>query len=330
MVNLGVGYLLMDYVEESKGQHLSKFWTDKSNAKERRANFFRDLTSIMLALARHAFPRIGSLTIDSQGYLRLRNRPLTFRLQQMENKGVPTGISRDTTFGSAGEYLSSLLSVHDNRIKYQANAIRDQAEGEKQLSTLDAIRDLLLHLENRKEPHQDAFVFSLIDIHPNNVYVDDDWHITCLIDLEWACVRPAEMLLPPVWLTGRRVDELPVGDHLDAYMLLRNEFFDAFKGKEDANKSEGKPSHLTTQILHDTWNSGKFWLYHALDNPRVMCNLFSQHISSSNIGRSGLSERETGRTPTESHKRTEEQALISTKSRDREQYEKRLRELFEV
>lgn len=32
-----------------------------------------------------------------------------------------------------------------------------------------------------------------------------DWRVTCLVDLEWACSRPIEMVEPPYWLTNKRI-----------------------------------------------------------------------------------------------------------------------------
>ena len=62
--------------------------------------FLRDLSNIILSLAQHPFPKIGSLIITNDGFLQLYNRPLTFRLQQLENKGIPTGIDRSNIYFS--------------------------------------------------------------------------------------------------------------------------------------------------------------------------------------------------------------------------------------
>jgi hypothetical protein len=42
----------------------------------------------------------------------------------------------------------------------------------------------------------------LTDLHGPNIFVDQDWHIKHIIDLEWACSLPIEMLGPPYWMTG--------------------------------------------------------------------------------------------------------------------------------
>lgn len=282
--DLDVGYLVMEYIEPVQGKLLSTCWTDKSHAREQRMNFLRDLSRVMLSLAQYPFPKIGSLTISDSGFIQLCNRPLTFRLQQLENKGIPTGIDRSNTYSSTDSYLADLLSCHDSRIKHQANSIRNEADGKRQLSVLAAMRAATPRFVSPDHRHG-PFVFTLTDIHPNNVFVDENWRITCIIDLEWACVRAIDMALPPVWLTGRKVDELPEGQHLDEYKTILGEFFDCFAVEEERLGSDfsSKPKpfsrkNLGTQSMRQSWDSGRFWYFHALDNPKVMERLFSQHI----------------------------------------------------
>ena len=47
------------------------------------------------------------------------------------------------------------------------------------------------------------------------------------------------MMLPPVWLTSRKVDELLKGDLLDDYKKILDKFFDYFKIEEKLYFSTG-------------------------------------------------------------------------------------------
>ena len=317
----------MEYIEGPGLSLLSEHWAgqDQLRDKQRRANFFRDLSRIMLNLARVPFPRIGSLSLDHRGVVQLGNRPLNFRLQQLENKKVPTGIDRDTTYSSTEAYFPSLLSCHDNRVLHQANSVISQSDGETQIAVLAAMRALLPQfatLRFRNGP----FFFSLIDVHPNNVFVDADWRIKSLIDLEWACVRPVEMLLPPVWVTGRRVDQLPPGEHLDAYRIALEEFFNAF----DQEQISFPPNqNRTAELMRKGFETGHFWFFRALDNPKVACNLFFQHILPIFAG--SLSENSVaGFTACLAMfwKRNAKD-IIEKKLKDRQLYEEELRDIFE-
>lgn len=320
----------MEYIEGPGLSLLSQHWAgqDQQQDRERRANFFHDLSRIMLALARVPFPRIGSLVLDHRGVVHLGNRPLNFRLQQLENKSVPTDIDRDKIYASTEAYISSLLSCHDNRILHQANSILSQPDGETQLAVLAAMRALLPHYTSRRS-REGPFFFTLIDIHPNNVFVDADWRIRSLIDLEWACVRPVEMLLPPVWVTGKRVDQLPPGEHLDAYHAVLEEFFDTFDREQISFPPlQNSDVLLTTDVMRKGFETGHFWFFHALDNPKVACNLFFQHVLPIFAGStSGKSVAAFKGCLAQLWQRNSKEA-IEKKLRDRELYEKKLTVLF--
>lgn len=321
----------MEYVEGPGLSLLSKHWArqDQQHDKQRRATFFRDLSRIILSLARVPFPRIGSLVLDHRGVVQLGNRPLNFRLQQLENKSVPTNINRDTTYSSTEVYYSSLLSCHDNRILHQANSILSLSDGETQFAVLAAMRALLPHYATRRF-RDGPFYFSLIDVHPNNVFVDANWRIKSLIDLEWACVRPVEMLLAPVWVTGKRVDQLSPGEHLHAYHGILEEFFDAF----DQEQTAFPPiSHsdilLTSDMMRKGFETGQFWFFHALDNPKVACNLFFQHILPL------FADSVSGNSVTRfkgcfaQFWKRDSKKIVEKKLKDRKLYEKKLENMFE-
>lgn len=189
------------------------------------------------------------------------------------------------------------------------------------------MRALLPHYATRRF-RDGPFFFSLIDVHPNNVFVDADWRIKCLIDLEWACVRPVEMLLAPIWLTGKRVDQLPPGEHLDAYHNMLEEFFDAF----DRERSSFLPirNSLTTDMMSKGFETGQFWFFHALDNPKVACNLFFQHILPVFAPGSGSEDRVAGfKASLAPLWRRNSKEIIEKKLRDSELYERKLRNLFD-
>ena len=107
------------------------------------------------------------------------------------------------------------------------------------------------------------FFFNLIDVHPNNIFIDANWRIKSLIDLEWACIRPAKMILPPVWLTGKRVDELPPpGEQLDTYRVALEEYFDAFDQEQKSIAPEqNNDRSFTTKIMRKGFETGYFWFF---------------------------------------------------------------------
>ncbi|EEP80298.1 predicted protein [Uncinocarpus reesii 1704] len=173
------------------GQMLSDTWYDKSNDLKLRKTLYRDLARILLNLSRVPLPRIGSFTIDSRGFLSLTNRPLTSMIQDLENEEIPTNIHRDYTYLTTDSYIVDTLDVHNSRFLNQPNAINDKSDGLNQMTALTGMRaafPLFFQRNLRRGP----FVLSLTDLHQSNIFVDDNWHITSLIDLEWACSLPNE------------------------------------------------------------------------------------------------------------------------------------------
>ncbi len=260
---------------------LAQSWEEKRHDKRRRTNLFRDLSRIMLSLGRTPLARIGSFTLDNEGVLSLTNRPLTMRLNFLENLGTPTNIARDDTYTAVEPYLLDLLSYHDNRLLHQPNSISDKADCRAQMAVITGMRAILPHFIERDLRHG-PFLFSLTDMQPANIFVDEELHIKCVIDLEWACALPVEMQNPPHWLTNRDLDDL-ADEHLTPYDDVRREFMEAFeneeKRQEDGNlHMEEKDCLLRTRTMRRVWETGGFFYFHALENTSGLFNLFLQHI----------------------------------------------------
>jgi hypothetical protein len=111
---------------------------------------FHSLARITLSLNQFPLPCIGSLTVDNRGVISLTNRPITLRLQTLENEGIPAGINRNSTYSATDLDLLDLLRCHDNRIHYQPNSIHNEDDGRQQLAALTIMRATLHHLTNRQ------------------------------------------------------------------------------------------------------------------------------------------------------------------------------------
>lgn len=119
---------------------LSCSWTDLRARKNLQQNLFSDLSRIMLAMSQIALPKIGSFTIDHNGYLQLANGPLTLKLHDLENEGISVDMPRDQTFASVDSYANGLLSCHDNRLRFQPNAVNNASDCVSQMTALALMR----------------------------------------------------------------------------------------------------------------------------------------------------------------------------------------------
>ncbi|OBT97664.1 hypothetical protein VE01_04425 [Pseudogymnoascus verrucosus] len=269
------GYLLTEYIEETQGEMLSNTWLENQHDSRLRTNLFHDLSRIILSISRIALPRIGSFVIDNDGFLSLTNRPLSIEIQTLENEEVPTNIRRDYTYTTVDSYIVDMLAFHDNRLRIQPNAINDIDDSVSQMSALGAMRTIM-PLFLRRELRRGPFVFTLTDLHQSNIFVDKDWHITSLVDLEWGCSRPIEMVEPPYWLTNKGVDQiLP-----DEYNKVRVEFMTILEEEEllAASNTTERGGLRLADVMNQAWEMGTFWYTLALSSPTGLFRLFYHHI----------------------------------------------------
>jgi hypothetical protein len=277
---IGAGYVLIEFIEETQGTMLSNTWFHRQDDARLRENFFRSLSRIFLSMTRIPLPKVGSFIIDKDGVLQLANRPLSIEIQQLENENIPTDISRDNTYCTVDSYIVDLLSAHDNRLKYQPNAVNGPGDCLYQLSALSAMRTVFPSLFRRSFRHG-PFSFTLTDLSQSNLFVDAEWNITCLVDLEWACSQPIEMLSPPYWLTNKSVDQMVSTE----YNAIRTEFMEILAEEERTLRTKSRlignsnvlPYSLS-EVMNRTWETGTFWYTLALSSPSGLCRIFHNQI----------------------------------------------------
>ncbi|KAJ5570569.1 uncharacterized protein N7459_009999, partial [Penicillium hispanicum] len=320
------GYLIMDYIDEPGIQMLSDTWNKFPHQPEKTANLYRDLSRIMLSLSQCPLPRIGSWTIDSNGVLQLSNRPLTLRLHQLENAGIPTNIGRDLTYPSTDSYYLDILSCHDSRIRHQPNSMYDEEDGRAQIANLSIMRTLLPHFTDR-ELRQGPFFYKLTDLHPSNIFVDSQWQIKYLVDLEWACSLPAESLRPPYWLTGRTADNI-LGEHLETFSKEHDQFTKVFEEEEMRLPPLFNSNSYRTNIMRNGWKIGNFWYFQALDSLKGLFNIFCDHIQPRFAASHSADPSEFSRIVSQ-YWAVDTEDVIVEKLKDKKMYEKELRLRFQ-
>lgn len=253
---------------------LSTTWTRHSCDTKRRDNLFRDLSKIMLSLTSVPLSHIGSLTINDQGILSLTNRPLSILIPEAENDSCPPIIDRNHVYSTVESYVLDLFTYHDNRIRYQPNSVGSIDDGIAQIEALTAMRACLptfLPWNSRYGP----FFLNLSDLHQSNIFVDDDWHIKYILDLEWACSRPIEMIRPPLWLVNHAIDDL-VDEKLANLKAAHDEFLTVLDQEEKASLHNNSVSLAET--MRNNWSTGRLWYFRALDSLTGLYGVFLNNI----------------------------------------------------
>jgi hypothetical protein len=191
----------------------------------------------------------------------------------LENEGIPSGIPRHRTYAAVESYLSDLLSLQDSKIRNQPNAVHNQEDGKMQLAALTALRATMHHFI-RPEFRNGPFFYALTDLHQQNIFVDEDWNIQTVIDMEWAHSLPMEMQLPPYWLTSRPVDGFEDAGAIAEYEAVLDEYLAIYEAEERRRNG----SAVQALVKRDVWQRGSFWYFHAVWVPKGMYNLFNRHI----------------------------------------------------
>jgi len=166
-----------------------------------------------------------------------------------------------------------MLAYQENRMRYQLNSILGRPDGVFQLSALAALRALFPVFWKHPSPQEDAFVLTLPDLHQSNMFVDEDWNIVGVIDLEFAPVQPQQMVNVPLWLSDKDISEL-YGPDRDEFKPLHDLFIDILEG-EETGRQQG---HALSKRLREDWRTGKIWYNAALRSSNGFPLVFERNI----------------------------------------------------
>ncbi|KAH6612909.1 hypothetical protein B0J18DRAFT_470260 [Chaetomium sp. MPI-SDFR-AT-0129] len=274
-------YMVMEYITPSIGRTLATTWEKHRKSPAMRRNLFSGMASIMLSLARIPQPRIGSFQFHHDGTISLTNRPFFCSTAILENDGAPRTIEPSHTYTCTEPFVSDAITFHDQRFLHDPNAAESEPDCRAQMTVKTLLR-AFSHRYISREHRQGPFLLQLTDLHASNIFVDDDWNVTCLIDLEWMCALPPEALDVPYWLTSRGIDEIE-DEAYEEFSKVREEFMDALREQEVENglweKGPGQGHDLSVpQIMQKSWESKGTWFWHCVTSVNAMYVLLESHL----------------------------------------------------
>lgn len=181
---IGRPYMLMERV---KGTQLSKLWFERAwFTRERRQTVFESLATYMNQLKTLEFPSIGCLDYDAKLHCHIVI-PLLPSYDDLENGEITTRGPYNTVHAYLlGEIAKQISSAPTTDHKVSLALLRLFA-GSLPDETLDG----------------PPFVLSMPDFDYQNVFVDDDGHVTGLIDWDETIVGPRQggYAKYPSWIT---------------------------------------------------------------------------------------------------------------------------------
>lgn len=212
----------------------------------------------------------------------LSGRPLTVPLAMLENEAIPSEIPPNTTYTCVETYLEDLLHCHDTRMEHQLNAVEGFYDAEGQLGTIVAWKAIRSHFMDRSL-RNGPFALQLTDLHQSNIFVDDQYNITAIIDLEWTCSLPLEMLQPPFWLSGHIQDSFvgpseKVITNEKAFIPASREFLDIFGEEQKSRNPSRKLPFNAESVIRAAFEKKSHWYFAGLKYPRVTYSFLTLHI----------------------------------------------------
>lgn len=174
--------MLIDFIDKDTGTMLSNTWKKHRNDKQKKKHLVNQLCRIMLALARQPQSRIGSLRFNEDGSISLANRPLICANAILENEGVP---KMEGLYSSTGQLLQALQDFRAASFEAQPNAVYSEDDCRLQMTYMVILRSILPKVVDLQHPG--PFTLQFTDQHASKIFVDADWNITGIIDLEFIC-----------------------------------------------------------------------------------------------------------------------------------------------
>jgi len=271
---VGTSYMLLEFIGPETGRMLSETWAEHRHDPRRRARLFCGMAHIVLSLARLPQPRIGSFRLNlGDGTVALTNRPLTSTMMIFENSGAPRTMQPHQVYRNTDTFASDMLTMHDTYFLHYRHAVEDEEDARERM----AIRMMLwavMHHFILPDRRHGPFLPQLTDLHQSNIFVDQDWNVTCLIDLEWICALPVEMLHVPHWLTDGGLDTII--DDCEAFDEARRAFLAAM----DVQTTTTPLAHdiPITHIMEESWVSKSVWFWGCITSINCWLFIFEDHI----------------------------------------------------
>ena len=267
--------MLLDYIESESGTMLSDTLHEFREADQTRLqNLCHGISQIMLSLASKPQSHIGSLRFNDDGSIILANRPLFCTNSLLESEGMARTV--DKTYATTGDFVDDMLRFREEVFRAQPNAVNDE----------DDCRLQMLHLtflQRWKRQLVDCdfggpFVLQLTEFHASNIFVDDQWNIVALIDLEFVCALPPSMMYVPHWLSVDAIDE--IGGYMPAFEKMHKTFMDIFQ-KEEGHKAgslEHENKTRLASLIQNSWEDYSYWFYLSLTSIDLIPYCVEDHL----------------------------------------------------
>ncbi|OAA71340.1 hypothetical protein ISF_01891 [Cordyceps fumosorosea ARSEF 2679] len=256
--SLPAHYMLLEFIGPETGRLPAQDWFAKLADPLCRKRLFTGLSNIILELAKVPQPKIGSFRFNNDCTISLDGRAVFAGTSILEGQGAPRTVPAGQTYTCTEPFVSDMITLLDESYRAQIAASDTETACLGQMGTRVFLRAVAHHYI-KKQYRNGPFLMQLTDLNPGNFFVDDDWKISCLFDLEYISALPVENLAIPYWLSGGTISDIE-GQKLAEYEKLRREFMEILRERE----AEYRLAWPISTIMEEMWTTKGVWFWHSL------------------------------------------------------------------
>lgn len=288
--------------------------------QNRMQNLCRGISRIMLSLASKAQPHIGSLRFNDDASITLATRPLFCAVSILESEGAPRVLNR--TYATSRSFVDDMLDFREAAFRAQPNAVHDEDDCLLQMFHFTLLRYLKGSLVDCNS--EGPFVLQLTDVNSSNFFVDDEWNVVGLIDLEFVCALPPSMIDMPYWLSMDYIDD--VSDHIEAFSRSQKAFTEILREEEQTFTHE-RGVRLASS-MQEAWTSDSYWFYHCLTSINAIPYCVEEHLYKKLRFSPSLEEERVVAKTMSKFWPPDSKAIVEQKLRDRAAYDNEMARHF--
>ncbi|KAJ5106281.1 hypothetical protein N7456_002956 [Penicillium angulare] len=270
-------FIMMTHIEHTTSMYDALNWPgcpnedrgslDPNIDEDRLGLLYKELAKALLQLFKPEFPKIGSLDQVDDFSWEVNSRPLSMNMNELVRLGtLPRSKlpSKDTIFKTTSSYIKSLAQLNIQHLIHQRN---DAVESADDCRRKFIARQLFYKLAREKKlflacNENGPFKLWCDDFRPANVLLNEDLHISGVVDWEFTYAAPVEFsYAPPWWLLIEKPEFWSKGldDWTRVFDRRLKTFLTAMRQCEDKHAQ-----HKLSDEMQRSWESGDFWVVYAI------------------------------------------------------------------
>ena len=249
-------------------------------------HILRQLARLYLQFYQLTFDQIGSLSLGEAGEDGLGSEPWVFgnrrplqssiSEQALADQDPSTVIPLDRTYVSAVDYSYALVNLAFNDWLQSPDMVRSEEDGREDLYDLHHFRSYVMDWVI-PEYNYGPFYLMHGDLLPSNILVDSNKNFVAIIDWEWCRTVPAQLFVPPAWITGFDITQACSGYGMIG--LMTGTVFIKMALEKEV-KADGKVArqHPLVKLWRQTVGLRSFNVAHALLRPDKSLVIYSNGL----------------------------------------------------